>query len=277
LLVQANYVFGKALGNTYASSSVSFDQPATLRPGLDMRRGHSPFDITHAFKTNFIWELPVGRGQAFLGDLPGWANHIIGGWGINGNVRIQSGTAFSFGNVQLVGMTLKELQDSIGIYRDDQDALGNASRDVYFLPFDIRQNTFRAFNLGLVGGVPTYTQGSPTGRFIAPAGYGNCAQAYSGQCGFQNLVLKGPAFFRSDISIVKKFRFTERVNMELRGEMLNAFNNINFIVGSPNADVNAIGGTGASTFARFTAAYNDISTTHDPGGRLIQWVLRLNF
>lgn len=277
LLLQANYVFGKSLANTYASSSVSFDQPATLRPGLDTRRGHSTFDITHAVKANFIWELPVGRGQPFLGDAPRWLNHLVGGWGINGNVRIQSGTPFSLGNVQLVGMTLKELQDAIGVYRDEQDALGVASRDVYFLPLDIRQNTFRAFNIGLIAGVPTYTQGAPTGRFIAPAGFGNCAQAYSGQCGFQNLVLKGPAFFRSDISIVKKIRFTERVNMELRGEMLNAFNNINFIVGSPNADVNAIGGTGAATFARFTAAYQDTSTTNDPGGRLIQWVMRLNF
>jgi hypothetical protein len=277
LLVQANYVFGKSLSNTFASSSVVADQPATLREGLDMRYGVTPFDITQALKTNFIWELPIGRGQPFLSDVSGWVNHLVGGWGINGNIRIQSGTPLSLGGVQLVGMTAKELQDSIGIYRDDKDAAGTNSRDVFFLPFDIRQNTYRANNISLVAGVPTYTQGAPTGRYIAPANAGNCAQPYSGACGFQNLVLKGPAFFRSDISFVKKFRFTERFNMELRGELLNAFNNINWIAGAAANDVNAIGGFGATTFARFTAAYQDTSTTNDPGGRLVQWVVRLNF
>jgi hypothetical protein len=241
-----------------------------------MRRGVSPFDITQALKTNFIWELPVGRGQPFLGDVSGWVNHLVGGWAINGNIRIQSGTPVSLGNVTLVGMTAKELQDAVGIYRDEHDATGvqgaRSNVDVYFLPLDIRQNTYRANNISLVAGVPTYTQGAPTGRYIAPAGFGNCAQSYTGECGFNNLVLKGPAFFRSDISIVKKFRFTERVNMELRGELLNAFNNIIRLSGK-----GSMRHWPARPPARFTSAYQDTSTTNDPGGRLVQWVIRLNF
>jgi hypothetical protein len=278
LLVQLNYTFSKSLTNTYASSSVNFDQPGTLREGLDVRRGQSPFDVTHAFKTNFIWELPVGRGKWLAGDSPNWVNHLVGGWGMNGNIRWQSGTPFNFGNVQLVGMTLKELQDAVGIYYGQADAAGTqTNRDVYFLPLDIRQNTYRAFNIGLVSNVATFTQGAPTGRYIAPANFNGCVQAYSGQCGFQNLVLKGPDFFRADISVVKKIRFTERISGEIRAEFLNAFNNINFLAGAAGNDVNTIGGLGATTFSRFTAAYQDTSTTNDPGGRLTQFVVRLNF
>jgi hypothetical protein len=278
LLIQMNYTFSKALANTFASSSVAADQPATLHPGLDMRRGVSPFDVTHAVKTNFIWELPVGRGKWLAGDSPNWVNHLIGGWGLNGNVRWQSGTPLSLGNVQLVGMTLKELQKAVGVYYNQADASGvQTNRDVYFLPLDIRQNTYRAFNIAFTGGVASYTQGTPSGRYLAPAGTGNCMQAYSGACGFQNLVLKGPDFFRADISIVKKIRFTEKINGEIRAEFLNAFNNINFIAGAAGNDVNSIGGTNATTFSRFTAAYQDISTTNDPGGRLTQFVFRLNF
>ena len=59
-------------------------------------------------------------------------------------------------------------------------------------------------------------------------------------------MLKGPAFFRSDLSIVKKIKFTENTNLELRGEFLNAFNNINFLVGTAGNDVNAIGGFASS-------------------------------
>jgi hypothetical protein len=111
---------------------------------------------------------------------------------------------------------------------------------------------------------------------MAPSGLG-CNQGVIGGCGFNNLVLKGPAFFRFDLSLAKKIRFSESINLEMRAEALNAFNNINWLVGSASNDINTLGGQGTTTFGRYTAAYQDISTTNDPGGRLIQIVLRLNF
>src|SRR5690349_24401052 len=116
----------------------------------------------------------------------------------------------------------------------------------------MRLNTFRANNVAFTSAGATFTQGAPTGRFIAPPGFGNCQQAFLGGCGFQNLVLKGPAFFRSDLSIVKRIQFTETMNFELRGEFLNAFNNINFLVGAAAYDVNATGGLCAATVGRYT-------------------------
>ena len=282
LLVQANYTFGKSLANTYASSSSVFDQPNTLRDP-DIKKGVTPFDITQALKFNFIWELPVGRGQSLLGNSSTLTNHLVGGWGFNANVRIQSGSPFFFnapvtigpgiqnaGNFQLVGMSAKDLQKAVGVYRDPDGF-------VYALPKDIRDNTIKAFNVSMTSTGPAYTQGAPTGRFIAPAGFNNCVQAVHGQCGFANLVLKGPAFFRYDTSLVKKFRFTERVNLEMRLEMLNVFNNINFLVGAAGNDVNSVGNLTSTAFARMTAAYQDLSTTNDPGGRVGQLVIRINF
>ena len=78
-------------------------------------------------------------------------------------------------------------------------------------------------------------------------------------------------------SLVKKFHFTERVNVEMRLEMLNVFNNINFLVGAAGNDVNSVGNLTSTAFARMTAAYQDLSTTNDPGGRVGQLVLRVNF
>jgi Carboxypeptidase regulatory-like domain len=277
ILLQANYTFGKALVNGYASNSDLFDQPATLRD-FHLRRGVAPFDITQAFKTNFIYELPFGRGKQFLGSSKGIVNGFLGDWTFNGNVRIQSGSPFSLGNVQLVGMSAKDLQKAVGIYRSQPNSDGSANtREVYLLPADIRLNTFRANNTTFTASGAVYTQGIPEGRFIAPAGFANCQQGYAGQCGYNNLVVKGPSFFRFDLSLAKKIRFTERFNLEMRAEALNAFNNINWLVGSAGNDINALGGLGAATFGRYTAAYQDISTTNDPGGRLVQIVLRLNF
>jgi hypothetical protein len=175
-------------------------------------------------------------------------------------------------------MTVDELQKAVGIYRNQNDADGVNRGNVFYLPEDIRINSFKANNVALTtAGVPVFTQGAPTGRFIGPAGFGNCQQSFLGSCGYQNLVLKGPAFFRSDLSLVKRVQFTETMNLELRGEFLNAFNNINFLVGAAANDVNAPGGFGTAQFGRYTAAYQDISTTNDPGGRLVQLVVRFNF
>src|SRR5207244_10797760 len=100
---------------------------------------------------------------------------------------------------------------------------------------------------------------APTGRVIAPSGFGNCIQGYAGQCGYNNLVVKGPSFFRFDLSLAKKIKFTERMNLEMRAEALNAFNNINFLVGTAASDVNGGGTLSSSFFGRYTAAYQDTS------------------
>jgi Carboxypeptidase regulatory-like domain len=293
LLVQSSYTFGKSLSNTFASSSSVFDQPATLRNNW-LKKGVAPFDIRHGFKTNFIYELPFGQGKTFLSSSHGLVERLVGGWGFNGNVRIQSGIPFAFnapltigpgiqntGNFQLVGMTFKDLQKAVGIYKDGVTATGAPDGFVYLLPKDIRDNSVKAFNIAMTATGAAYTLGAPTGRFIAPAGFNNCAQAYIGQCGFANLVLHGPRFSRFDLAMAKKIKFTESVNLELRMEFLNAFNNIDFQPGAAANDINTLAGVNSTSlsnsFSRITAAYQDLSTTNDPGGRVGQIVVRLNF
>jgi hypothetical protein len=57
----------------------------------------------------------------------------------------------------------------------------------------------------------------------------------------------------------------------LRGEFLNAFNNVNFF-----ANTNLTNFTSA-TFGQVTSASTDPNNTQDPGGRLVQIVARINF
>ena len=71
------------------------------------------------------------------------------------------------------------------------------------------------------------------------------------------------------MSAVKRVKITERVNFELRGEFLNAFNHINFI--------GVTGASSSQTLGQVTTAFTDASNTNDPGGRLIQIVARINF
>jgi len=267
LLLQGSYVFSKSLSNMYGTSGVVFYTPATLR-NRNLDRNLSPFDLTHGLKANWIWELPVGRGQWLFGEANGVVDRLLGGWAIHGQARLQSGSTFSLTNVQLVGMDAKELQKAVKIRKDA------ATGVVFFLPDDIILNTRRAFNVTSNG---FGTLGTPTGRFISPANSNGCIQEYVGQCGFSNLVLHGPRLTRFDISVVKKTKVSERVNVELRAEFLNAFNNINFKIGSQTAADTSVSNFSGATFGQTAAAYQDLSTTNDVGGRMIQMVLRINF
>jgi hypothetical protein len=278
LLVQGSYAFSKALTNDFfaLSSQNGADQPRTLRdPSQD--RGISPYDTRHSFKVNYVYELPFGQGRrfAYTGKGSGVINQIIGGWGTNGIIRWTSGrpilltsgratfNQFESG-VILVGMDASELQDAIKIRKDPLDSTKGT---VAYLPQDIIDNTLKAFGINCV--VPAgKTDCGPTGRYIAPP-------TTPGQLGAR-VFFRQPSFFRADLAAVKKFQIRETMNLELRMEFLDAFNNINFFVGDPNG-VTATVAAGAATFGRTSFAYRDLSTTSDPGGRLIQLVARFNF
>ncbi len=253
LLVQGNYQFAKA----FSSQRVSFR--AARINALDSNT------LRHAFKVNWIYELPVGRGHMLLGKVGPVLDRVLGGWEFHGAGRVQSGQILDFGNVNLVGMTQTELRDLFKLRFDDAKGV------VYHLPQDIIDNTIKAFNTSATAANGYGSLGAPTGRYFAPASGGSCVQVFSGQCAPQNTFVTGPKFTRVDLSVVKKIKITEGTNFELRGEFLNAFNNINFF-----ANTNMTNFSNA-LFGQVTSAYTDSSNTQDPGGRLIQIVARFNF
>jgi hypothetical protein len=263
LQVQANYQFAKSFSSERAgipgTTQSSFRAPRIN--ALDTNT------LRHALKFNWGYELPIGRGKALLGNASAWFNHLIGGWEFYGTGRVQSGQLFDFGNVNLVGMTRKDLQKVFKLRFDD------AAGQVYMLPQDIIENTIRAFNASGTSATGYSTRGVPTGRYIAPASNANCIQVYEGQCAPQNIFVTGPKFVRFDLSLKKQVKLSERYNFELRAEFLNAFNNINFLNPTGNAQITPSN----DNFMRVTTAYTDPSNTNDPGGRLVQIVARFNF
>jgi hypothetical protein len=285
LLVQGNYVFAKAMTNFPVSSAAVFYQPPTLRE-INGDKTVSPFNVVHAFKANWIYELPFGKNHWLGSNAGAVLDRIIGGWSFHGAARIQSGAPFNIGNVQLVGMTRNDLQKQVkirqGVVVDLNNnpvlnASGRQTPATYFLPHEIIANTIRAFNVSATTANGYSASGAPSGRYIAPASNASCIESFGGQCGSTNLILYGPRFDRYDLSIVKKTRITENTNFEFRAEFLNAFNHTNFMVGNPASDVSNISGFGAATFGQTSFAYRDLSTTNDPGGRLVQFVVRINF
>jgi hypothetical protein len=267
LLVQGNYTFGKSLTDQFGSSASANIQRSSIRnPGLD--RGPSPFDIRHAFKLNYIYELPFGPGQRFNYRGPGGViGKLIEGWGTDGIFRWQSGSVqlltsgrstvnANDSGVVLVGMTNEQFQDIVKI-RKDPEAANRGT--VMWLPDAFIENTLRAFGL---------RPGTPQGPHLAPP-------TTPGEFG-SFLYFYGPSFFRADMSIIKRTKVTETVNVEFRTEFLNAFNTVQFLLRNPANDVQGQA-VNTLTFGQTNQAYQDVATTNDPGGRLVQFVFRINF
>ncbi len=269
LLLQGSYAWSKSLSNMLANSSTVSSQPFTFRsPELD--KGPSPWDIRHGFKLNWIYELPFGPSRRHLSSLrQPVLRRMIEGWEIAGVSRTQSGSPerqdsgratfnqFESG-VVLYNMTARQFQEMMQVRKDPRGI-------VYVLPQALIDNTKAAFE---VGG-KTLRDLDRSAPYVGPP-------SDPGNPGYK-VYLYGPWQARWDLAVMKKTSLGERRNVEFRVQFLNALNAANFLLGGAGNVVNTEG-VGA-TWGEIRSAYRDItvSGSNDPGGRLIEFVLRFNF
>ncbi len=225
----------------------------------------------HALKAMWDWNIPVGRGRHVGTDMSRVLDAVVGGWEFHGSARLQN-RWIDFGNVRVVGMTIDELRDAYRIRYGNDPVTGVAQ--VYILPQDITDNTRKAFSTDPTSATGYSSLGAPTGRYLAPANSATCMQLELGDCAPLNTYALSPLFARFDVSLAKKFRLIGRSSFEMRLDVMNVFNNINFIaVASPTTGTPFTGGT----YGQVTSAYTDMSNTFDPGGRLGQLVFRFSW
>ena len=108
----------------------------------------------------------------------------------------------------------------------DDPATGLQTR--YMLPDDIILNTRRAFSTSTTSPTGYSELGVPEGRYIAPANSDDCIQLKAGDCAPRTLLVRAPFFTRFDIGVTKRFPISGSTNFELRVDVLNVFDNINF-------------------------------------------------
>jgi TonB dependent receptor len=268
LQVQGGYVYGVAL----ASNRYSFRTP--YRESLDTGEEGG---ITHAFKGNWVYELPFGSGRKFLSDSGGFIDRLVGGWSVDGVARITSGRLLDFGNVQIVGMSVDELRRSIKLQEFAVTGLNADARTLlYVMPKDIVENTVRAFNTSATSATGYGSLGPPTGRYLAPPNGPDCIEpdpnSNFGKCGVNRLEVTGPRYIRFDLSAVKRVKISGRLNFEFRGEMLNAFNHPNFEpVISPTA-----GSTNNNSNSSNADNYR-VTSLQENSSRIVQLVWRVTW
>ncbi|MBS1859375.1 MAG: carboxypeptidase regulatory-like domain-containing protein [Acidobacteria bacterium] len=267
LQLQASYSFSKSLANGPTNSSTSSSQPMTLR-NLSIDKGPSGFDMRHAIKANWIYDLPFGPGKRFFGSgHSAFIRKAFEGWEMANVLRVQSGLPFYFSGigtmnqnndgVTLHNMTAADLQKMVNIRKTTGS---NGVGIVYFLPQSLIDNSMAAFNVG--GKTPANLD--PSQPYIGPAP--------TGQVGWRGYLYQNWNRFY-DVSMIKRTKIRETMNIEFRASALNVFNLTNFGTGASGTNYNNIG----SAFGQVSGAYRDISGTVEPGGRILEFMLRFNF
>jgi hypothetical protein len=262
LQFDVNYTFSKSLTNYDANSSIVNSSFTTLR-NLNYTKGPAPFQSAHQIKGQLVYQLPFGPGHKWSSSS-GVVNRIIGGWEVDDVTRFQTGQPVLVTDGTTGGNTFNNNGAGINL-------VGLTTSQI--------QSMFVTNKTALVGAVTYVPSSLLLGNFANTNVFQPCAVAGT-LCG--RPFFTGPSFFRTDLSVVKTTKITERVNFEMRAELLNAFNDADFYWACAVATSPCSISTASSRFGQMgsnstNGAYSDISTTQDPGGRIVQLVGRINF
>ncbi len=157
-----------------------------------LNKGEQANSTPHLFNTSVVYELPFGKGKAFASNR-GALSQIIGGWQVNGFFTARSGTPYS------VSASTASLNPGSGTpQRADQ----------------VKQE------------VKTLGGHSPSEAWFDVTAFKPVTDVRFGTAGFNNL--RGPGVVNLDASLFRTFRITERMNVQLRVEALNATNTPHF-------------------------------------------------
>ena len=184
------------------NATTSGGEPALASNPFDMRadRGLANFDVRNTAAISGVYELPIGQGRRFLHDARGPVNILASGWSVNSVVTLQGGFPFT-----------PQLSYNPSNNGDTRNP--------------VRPFVNPAFTGPVILGSPN--QWFNPAAFLAPPN----ASGFYGNLGRDTLI--GPGLATLDLSFLKETRFSERLNLEFRGELFNLLNRANF--NSPNA------------------------------------------
>ncbi len=210
LQLLGNYTWGKCMDDQSSLAEGKYQDFMNAR--ADWSR--CSYDIKHAFKLGYVYDLPFGRGHQFGGSWHPAVDAILGGWAVEGIMQVQSGTPSN----ARTGLD----RANVGKTNERPNALRNAN---------------------LPAGQRTVDKWFDTSAFAIQ-------EAFTwGTAGAYTIDDDGRQVF--DLSIAKRFRgFKEAHTLELRGEFFNFPNHPNFGAANTVLTNTAFGTINSNTSAR---------------------------
>ena len=203
LLMGLAYTLGKSIDDQsvdpIGASSGGGLSATNSRTPTDIRdwrneRARSDFDRRHVLVTNFVYELPVGKGKQFLTGVGSLGNAVLGGWSVNGIYIFQSGEPFSVrSGARTANFSHESRADIVG---------ATPETGLFKIP-------------GIVGPLVFANRNG----FALPA---------PGSNGAGRNIFTASNFNNLDASISKNFNITERFRVQFRAEAFNVLNHVNF-------------------------------------------------
>ena len=234
LMLHAAYTYSHSIDmvrdNLFGGASASIVPNAYNIKGTN--RGSSDFDFRHWFALTYVYDIP--EIPAFAASTGGSGTnvlrHIFRDWRITGVTTARTGRPFTI----FANANNGSLGNLGGLVTEYGDCLGSGT---------------------LPSGARTVDRWFKTADFappVNPVRLGNCGRN----------TLTGPGLVQSDFNLTRTFNyFGEHRRLELRWDMLNAFNNTH--LGLPNSDVTS------GQFGQVTSLSGD--------ARIMQFALKLIF
>jgi hypothetical protein len=243
LQFESSYVWTRDLSDAGGNNPSSFASAGgdwgtnRFHPGLDY--GNVSYDRQHRFLTTFLYELPFGRGKAFLPSTGALLDRVVSGWQLSGVVIFQSGPFLT---------PYEQSTDPAGT--NIQSVVGDTRTDI--LP-----------NAGIYSGRGTSVDGNPVwlnaNAFPIPASnIGRFGNAPVGS-------VVGPGTENFSIGLLKSTKLTERADFLLGIQVANLFNRRNYEPPSMQVD--------AGGFGQISA----LQTAEGAGPRTAQITARITF
>ena len=178
-------------GNVQSASSTPFDNN-----NRRLNYAWSDFDRRHVVQGLWRVELPFGNGRKFFSGTHRAVDAVIGGWQLSNTLQYQSGRPFTiFSGLNTFSSVVNSLADCNGCSRNEGKLL-------------------------LENGLNFWLDTASRAKFTAPApgSIGNTKRNF----------FLGPRSFVMGLSMSKNFRFTERMNFDLRVDATNFTNTPSF-------------------------------------------------
>ena len=194
LYVLANYTYSKCISDQHTQADTNQQYRAEWLPNFGIQRDYAlcDSDATHLVHVAGSYNLPFGRGRAYLANMNRGEDAVFGGWVVNFFYTHESGQPFTVTCPTATTADFTCFADLTG-------------QSLYAGP----HNTTQWLNPAAFAEPPAATT---IGQIdYAPLGGGG-QQA------------RGPNFSNLDSSVLKNFAFTESVRLQFRAEAFNTTN-----------------------------------------------------
>lgn len=257
----ATYTWSHAMddGNTPLGSTGDNGQQNYNLVPIKRDFSQSPFDTRHRLTFNGLYQLPFGKGKAYLSNSR-VADIIAGGWSANATFTAQTGnyfTVYPSGINTASGGSARAVKIADPYKAGGTPAVGSNAT----CPTSVRNrnNWYNPCSFD--------NPWDPQGSAHPLTGYVTDTATAIGYLGGRRNVVAGPGYERVNISIFKEFKTYREQNLEFRSDIFNLFNTPS--LGQPsNTGIGSNGGqiTGTRGLQRFA-----------PDSRFIQLSLKYEF